>query len=67
VLEIRDVNEAKTLEAEAEAEAKTHEAEAEAEAKTHEAEAEAEAKPSRPRPRQSVQVSVASRSLNRGM
>jgi regulator of protease activity HflC (stomatin/prohibitin superfamily) len=41
-----DVNEARTLEAEAEAEAKTHEAEAEAEAKT----LEAEAKPTRPRP-----------------
>ena len=38
-----DVNEARTLEAEAEAEAKTFEAEAEAEAKTLEAEAEAEA------------------------
>ena len=36
-----DVNEARTLEAEAEAEAKTLEAEAEAEAKTLEAEAEA--------------------------
>src|SRR5437899_8305234 len=38
-----DVNEARTLEAEAEAEAGTLEAEAEAEAKTLEAEAEAEA------------------------
>src|SRR2546425_12669608 len=38
-----DVNEARTLEAEAEAEAGTLEAEAEAEAKTVEAEAEAEA------------------------
>ena len=40
---LSDVNEARTLETEAEAEAKTHEAEAEAEAKTLEAEAEAEA------------------------
>ena len=37
----RDVNEARTLEAEAEAEAKTLEAEAEAEARTLEAKAEA--------------------------
>ena len=41
ILVIRDVNEARILEAEAEAEARTLEAEAEAEAKTLEAEAEA--------------------------
>ena len=50
----RDVNEARTLEAEAEA--RTLEAEAEAEAKTLEAEAEAKSARPRPRPRPSQRV-----------